>query len=280
MSEDKKIHRAARLRTIRLDQIRVNPIAQREHNEARVAKIADNLDHDRLGTLTVSSRDGWYWLLDGQHRFYGLRENLRRTFGDEWAEWEIPVWCYEGLSEREEAQKFLELNEAVLPNHYDRFKVSVAADKPPAPDIDRIVRSLGLKVSRAKTETSISATTGLERIYRIGGPRLLVATLVTIRDAWEGYGYDAAIMDGVSRFIERYEGQYKPDRLISVMGALKNGSLGLFQASAVERNAMGCTRGVAMAATLVNLYNKGLRGNGRLTSWWKYEAGESEAASA
>lgn len=276
---DKQIRQAAGLRTVKLGDLRVNPVAQREFNEARVKKIADNLDEDRLGTLTVSERDGVYWILDGQHRFYGLRENLRRNFGDEWVDWTIVVWCYRGLDEREEAKKFLELNEAVPPNSFDKFKVSVTADVPPAPEINRIVLSLGLKVARAKSPTSISATSALERIYHIGGAHLLVHTLLTIRDSWEGYGYDSFILDGVSRFLSRYEGQFDDARLIKALGSLKNGSLGLMQAAAVQRNATGCTYGVAVAASIVDLYNKGTRGRGRLTSWWKFEDENTEAAS-
>ena len=86
---DRKIVRAASIRSIKMSDLRVSPRSQRELNENRVKKILDSLDIDRLGTLTVSHRDGLYWIIDGQHRFHALREHLQREFGDDWTEWEI-----------------------------------------------------------------------------------------------------------------------------------------------------------------------------------------------
>lgn len=276
--ETRKIARSAAIRTVRLGDMRVSPATQREWKESRSHRMAEKMDFDRLGTLTVSKREGLYWLLDGQHRFYALREHLMNEFGDDWVDWTLEAWCYFDLDEREEAVKFLQLNEAIAPNAYDRFKVSVTADNPPAPDIDRIVRSLGLKVSRKKEADCISAVGALQRIYGAGGPKLLVSTLATISDAWGGWGYDSAVMIGLAEFLARYEGQIDKERLVKVLAKIRNGARGVQQSAGVIREAMGCALWEAVSASLVNLYNSGLhsRSAKRLTNWWKYTTAETD----
>jgi hypothetical protein len=61
-----RIEREVRLRWVPLAQMRVNPLAQRDLNQARVAKLAAVFDPEQMGAPTVSRRGGWYYLIDGQ----------------------------------------------------------------------------------------------------------------------------------------------------------------------------------------------------------------------
>ena len=274
---DRKITRAASIRSIKMRDLRISPRSQREVNENRVKKIRDTIDLDRLGTLTVSHRDGLYWIIDGQHRFHALREHLQREFGDDWADWEIQTWCYFGLTEQQEAERFLQFNDTLAVNAYDRFRVGVAAGLPVPTDIDRIVRSLGLKVARTKDPGHIGAVASLEHAYRTGIP-ILVTMVSTIRDAWDGIGYDSPMMDGLTMFIARYDGQFDRDRLVKRLGAIRNGARGVRQSAGTEREATGCSWAEAHAAALVKIYNKQLRGRSVLTNWWRYELDQDLAA--
>ncbi len=89
-----RIQRAARLRWVPLERMKVNPLAQRDLNQARVSRLAACFDPEQMGAPTVSLRGGWYYLIDGQHRIAALKLWL----GD-WAGQEAQCWCYEGLSE-------------------------------------------------------------------------------------------------------------------------------------------------------------------------------------
>jgi len=51
-----RIQRAARLRWVPLAQMRVNPLAQRDLNQARVSRLAAVFDLEQMGTPTVSHR--------------------------------------------------------------------------------------------------------------------------------------------------------------------------------------------------------------------------------
>jgi ParB-like nuclease domain len=71
-----RIERQARLRWVPLSRMRVNPLAQRDLNSARVAKLAAVFDPEKMDTPTVNYRGGWYYLIDGQHRIAALKQWL------------------------------------------------------------------------------------------------------------------------------------------------------------------------------------------------------------
>ena len=62
-----RIERTARLRWVPLTQMRVNPLAQRDLNAARVSQLAARFELEQMGAPVVSHRGGWYYLIDGQH---------------------------------------------------------------------------------------------------------------------------------------------------------------------------------------------------------------------
>lgn len=261
----KKIKRQASIRTVKLGEIRVSPTGQRELNIARVKKILDNLDMERLGTLTVSSRDGFFWLIDGQHRFNALKD----FFGDGFEDWEVEAWCYFDLTEEQEAEKFLQHNEVLAVDAFARFKVGVAAGRPVETDVDRIVRSLELKVTRTQGHGSVSAVTALMKVYRSYGPSGLVQTLWTIREGFGDRGFESVIIDGVSLFRGRYEGRVDPERLVKKMQTTLGGVKGLLNRANLIRERTGQTVPQCVAAAVTDVYNSGARGTQSLGSWWK-----------
>lgn len=261
----KKIKRQAQLRTIKLGDIRISPAAQRDVNTARVNKIVDSLDMERLGTLTVSSRDGFYWLIDGQHRYTALKE----FFGEGYEEWEVTAWTYFDLTEDQEAEKFLQHNEVLAVSAYDRYKVGVTAGRLLENDVDRIVRSLGLKVARAQSHGSISAVTALTSVYKKHGPRGLVGTLHTIREAFGDRGFESVIISGLALFRGRYDGRIDDERLIKKLNATSGGVKGILNRAALIRENVGQPVPSCVAAAITEVYNAGLRGTSSLGSWWK-----------
>lgn len=264
-TDDKKIKRQAKIRTIKLGDIRISPAAQREVNQPRVNKIVDSLDMERLGTLTVSHRDGFYWLIDGQHRYTALKT----FFGEGYEDWETEAWCYFDLTEDQEAEKFLQHNEVLAVTAYDKFKVGVTAGRIIESDVDRIVRSLDLKVARTQGNGSISAVTALTSVYRKHGPRGLVRTLSTIRDAFGDRGFESVIITGLALYLGRYDGRVDGVRLVKKLNATNGGVKGILNRASLIREKTGQTMVACVAAAITDVYNAGLRGTASLGSWWK-----------
>jgi len=261
----KQVKRAAQLRTIKLGDIRVSPTAQRELNAARVSRIVESIDMDLIGTIEVSHRDGFYWVIDGQHRFNALKE----FFGDGFEEWEITAWCYFDLTEDQEAELFLRFNDSLAVDAFARFKVGVTAGRAVENDVDRIVRSLGLKVARSQSNGGISAVTSLMRTYIRYGPTGLVQTLWTIREAFGDRGFDSTIIGGVGLFRARYEGRVDQDKLVSKLSRTMGGMKGVLNRANLIREKTGQTVPQCVAAAITDIYNQGARGKQSLGSWWK-----------
>lgn len=261
----KRVKRQAQIRTIKLGDIRVSPAAQRELNQARVNKIVDALDMERLGTLTVSHRDGYYWLIDGQHRFNALKT----YWGEGYEEWELEAWCYFDLDEEKEAEKFLQHNEVLAVNAYDKFKVGVTAGRSVESDVDRIVRTLGLKVARTQGDGAISAVTALTTVYKKYGPSGLREVLWIIREAFGDRAFESLLITGLAQFRGRYEGRIDVDRLVSKLNRTAGGIKGILNKAAYIREQVGQPTPTCVAAAITQIYNQGARGLQSLGSWWK-----------
>lgn len=258
----KQIRREARLRDVPLSKMRVNPLAQRELNPARVDKIAAEMDLEQLGVPTVNLRDGWYYVVDGQHRVEGLKKWLGT-----WEDQTYQCWTYEGLSEEEEAEVFLKLNDTLTVSVFDKFTKGIKAGRAEENDIDRIVRAQELRISRQKDGGSIAAVGTLRKVYR-RGPGTLARTLRIIRDAYGDAGLEAAVIDGLGMLCHRYNGDLSEETAVQRLGNVHGGVNGLLGSAEKLRKQTGNPRAHCVAAAAVDIYNRG-RGAKKLPSWWR-----------
>lgn len=258
-----KVERVARLHWCPIANMRVNPLAQRELNEARVDRIVADFDPEQIGTPTVNERDGHLYILDGHHRIEGMRR-----MG--WTDQKVQCWLYTGLTEAEEAETFLKLNDVLAVNAFPRFRVGVQAGRAEECDIDRIVRAQELHVSQDKGAGSVSAVGTLRRVYRRGGPAVLARSLGMIRDAYGDAGMLAPVIDGVGLLCQRYNGVLDTDAAIQRLSTAHGGVSGLLNKAEAKRLRTGNQRGSCVAAAAVDIINMG-RGGKKLPSWWADE---------
>jgi ParB-like nuclease domain len=258
-----QIEQEAKLQWVPLSQMQVNPVAQRDFNLTWARELAAKFDIEEMGNPAVSHRDGAFNIIDGQHRVAGLKLYLGEG---NWEEREVECRVYEGLTDQEEAEKFLKLNNRLKPHSFDDFRVSVSAGRETEAEIDRIVGEMGLKISRAKD--GISATGTLKKLYTRGGQEVLARTLMIIRDAYGEAGFEAAIIEGVGLVIQRYAGEVRDEALIKKLASAKGGSGGLLNKANQLRLTTGNQKGQCVAAAVVELANRGPGGK-KLPSWWR-----------
>ena len=267
-----RVERAARLRWVPVPKMSTSSLSQRELNQSRVDRIVANLDLEQIGAPTVNLRDGLYWIIDGQHRIEALRQ-----IG--WGDQQIQCWTYEGLTEEDEAEKFLKLNDYLAVNALAKFRVSVQAGRDTECDIDRIVRALGLVVSADKVPGGIGAVGTLRRVYDRAGAAVLRQTLSLVRDTYGDPGLEASVIDGVGLFVHRYGNEtdlgYVAQRLKNAHG----GSHGLLGKAEIIRRATGNQKNHCVAAAVVEIVNAS-RGGKRITSWWRDSAPTAASVSA
>lgn len=256
-----RVERTARLKWVPIALMEVSTLAQRELNTNRVNKIAASFDPEQIGSPTVNERGGHFYIIDGQHRVAAMA-----VMG--WSDQQIQCWTYVGLTEEEEAEKFLTLNDTLAVDAFSRFRVGIQAGRAEECDIDRIVRAQGLRVSRDKIDGAISAVSTLRRVYNRDGGPVLARALGLIRDAYGDPGLSATVIDGIGLLCGRYNGDLDLPVAVQRLAGAMGGVNGLLNKAERIRKETGNAKGHCVAAAAVDIVN-GARGHKKLPSWWR-----------
>lgn len=259
-NKSQRVQRHAELRWVPIAEMRVSPVAQRELRQQWVDRLLADFDIEQLGNPTVNLRSGIYYVIDGQHRIEALRQ-----MG--WGDQHIQCWCYEGLSEHEEAETFLKLQERLTVRALDKFKVGVVAGRQEEREIDAVVKGLGLMVSDDKQPGAIGAVGTLRRIYQRDGAAVLGRTLRIAHEAFGDAGLEGAIVDGIGLLCSRYNGDLDESQAIERLGSVPKGASGLLASAERLRVRTHAARGHCVAAAAVEVINRG-RGRHKLAPWW------------
>lgn len=252
-----RIQRDGHLRWVNVSAIKVNEEAQRALNGAWVKHIVAEFDPEQLGHPVLSHRDGVYYVIDGQHRV----EAVRQVWPDDQ---QIQCWVHEALDVPDEADRFLKLNDRLTVAPIYSFKTAVTAGRPMESDIDRVVRALGLHVAKSG-ERSVGCVASLRRIYKRSGAKGLSKTLHVARDAWGDEGMAAPVLDGLSLVCDRYD--VPLDEMIERL--LRVPLSQLMSSAEANHKTVGGYKANSVAASIVDVLNRGMTGKKRLTSWWK-----------
>jgi hypothetical protein len=270
-----RVERLARREYVRLGDVEVNPIVQREFVQAKANDLAANFDPESLGAPVVNVRDGRAWVIDGQHRLAAMKIWL----GEGWEDQHFEAEVYTDLTEAEEAEAFLKRNDAMSVTVYNKFRIAVVAGREDEQTVAGIVLRQNLTISRDRdAEGRIIAVGTLLRIYRRAGGDVLSRTLAIIRDAYGTPGLEAAVLSGVSLVVHRYDNLN--DKEIVARLAHASGGVGALLAKAERaRKETGNPKNFCVAGAIVDTYNslsaESKGGNGtKLLSWWRAAAAQ------
>lgn len=260
---DQRVAREARLRWIPIEKMRYSPmVSQRERiNWARVDRIAADLDLEQLGSPTVNDRGDHYTVLDGMHRIEALKKHG-------YADQQIQCWTYDNLTDEQEAETFLKLNDTLRVSALDKFRVGVAAGRAIEADVDRIVKLNGLAVSKSKEAGAIGCVGTLIKVHQRSGGDTLSRALRIIRDSYGDAGLDAHVVDGIALLCQRYNGQLDEKVAVDRLGQIHGGVDGLLgKARAAHKQRLG-SLSHCIAASAVEVINAG-KGGKKLPMWWR-----------
>lgn len=241
-------------------------IAQREFKKAWGDRIATDLDLNKIGYPVVNHRDGNFWILDGQHRIYALRQNGFENY-------DLPCEVYEDLTDAEMADIFLGRSATRAIAAFDKFHVACTAGYPRETAIRRAIESNGLKVGRRDEENTIGAIGACGKVYDRSGDVVLGQTLRTLKHAFSGdpTGLDGVLIEGVGLVYNRYNGKTNEKDMSARLSEITRGAHALLRRAEAQREKTGNHKAQCVAATVVDIYNKGLgpRAADRLPAWWK-----------
>lgn len=251
------------LKDVPLAKMRVSDLSQRSLNESRVDHLLHDFDLDQLGYPIVSERDGFFYIIDGQHRIAGLKEWL----GKGWESQSLTCAVYHGLTEAEEAEMFLRHNDVLQVKVFDKFKASVNAGRDAEVTVKRTVEAQGLTIAQGHTPGAIGAVGTLMRVYRESDAETLARALRLIRDSFGDTGFEAVVISGMGSLCKRYNGQLDEETAKRKLSHMHGGVKGLLNRAEEIRLRTGGTRGHSVAAAAVDVINSG-KGGKKLPSWW------------
>jgi hypothetical protein len=257
----------SKIRPVPIAQMRIPPalVCQREFRKAHGDRIAAELDLNKLGYPIINHRDGNFWVVDGQHRVYALKQN---GFEKDMLDCEV----YEDLTDAEMADIFLGRDARKPIPLYDKFHVACTAGRRRERDIQRAVEANGQKIARSKDE-GISAVGALGTVYDRSGDVVLGQVVRTINVGFGGdpMAFDSAVIEGLGLVFNRYNGRTNEKQLGLRLSTLRQGARELLRKAEAIRVRTGSQKKQCVAAAVVDLYNKseGPRSKDRLPSWWK-----------
>jgi hypothetical protein len=193
-----------RFQKVRLDDLITDGRFNRPVRTSHVERLASDFTPAAFGVVEIWKRDDDVLvILDGQHR-----AELLRMLGYPTNIKCVPALVHEGLTLDMAAELFVKLNASKLVGPWDRFKALLTATHKRTCDIDRIVRSHGLRVGGGKKDGVIAAVTAVEAAYTMGEPEgvVLGKTLAALTAAWgdmsEAYG--SALIRGTSLYFHEH----------------------------------------------------------------------------
>ncbi len=268
MAKPPKTRKPSKVRPVPIAQMRIPPalVTQREFRKAHGDRIAAELDLNQLGYPIINHRDGNYWVVDGQHRVYALRQN---GFENDQLDCEV----YENLTDAEAADIFLGRDARKPIPLYDKFHVSCTAGHRRERDIQRVVEANGQKISRNNDEGGISAVGALTAVYDRSGDTVLGQVIRAINLGFGGdpMAFDRSIVEGLGLVFNRYNGSTNEKQLGGRLSELRHGARELIRKAEAIRVRTGNQKKQCIAAAVVDIYNKGEapRSKDRLPSWWQ-----------
>jgi hypothetical protein len=169
---------------------------------AWVKEKSECFDPRLLGTITVSKRDGSYYVIDGQHRVM-LCKAVKRDG--------IMALVYEGLTKIHEASYFKKLNgangEIRKLKKTQIHSASVVAEEKMAVEIQQTAEKYGFVIESSKRNNTVAAISVVEKVYKKYGLQILDDTFSLLRATWNGdkKSLDAEVIEGVAGFISTYK---------------------------------------------------------------------------
>ena len=253
---------------ILVSKIRVDHTYQRGITPRWVQELVANWNETSAGIICVSLRkDGFYYVIDGQHRYAAAKE-LDIDL--------LPAEIWHRLVVPEEARMFVERNNTRGIRKIDKFLAAIKSGSPDQCEILKIAHAAGWEINdNQKQDGAIRAVAALERVYGASSdqtktrrPDDLRSTLETVRRAWglDKDGVSGYLLDGLGRFFIRYGDQIDGDILIRKLSKYAGGPLALVGRSRELQSFVRSTVPNCVAELIVETYNRGLRTN-KLATW-------------
>lgn len=233
--------------------------AQRDLNERKRDRIADNFDPYAVGRIQVARVNGHYHIVDGQHRVAAVQ----KLWGDDEM---VPCDVIPAESAAEAAELFLKVNDERSPvQAIDRFRIAVEADRDEYVEVNDLLTGLGYNITTGAEDGAFAAVSSAMGVYRKHGTEVLKDALLIIQATW-GMNRDSvhtSLVQGFSELVAEYGKVIERGRLVDRV-AKEYTPARLIGAAKTAREMFRGTVAANVVRVLVSTYNHGLRTGERL----------------
>lgn len=246
---------------VHVGDLSIDRAVQRDHLDLRkVERMVARWNPSAVGVITVSQRNAvTRVVIDGMHRVQAYKELTDNTG-------EMLCQVFKGLSRKDEAQMFLDLNAGTQPTLIDKYKKRIITEDPVAVGINELLKSYGFTIDNNNQNGCINAVGAVERVYNKSlkleaEPNLLQLVLISVTYAWgtDRDGVVASILEGLGAFFAVHGSAVDLDRFKRKLETYKGGPMGLLKdargLAAVRRGRVS----MAVAELLTDDYNKGAK---------------------
>jgi hypothetical protein len=263
-------HADSKISNVSLETLNVDRSYQRDVSMTLVEQIRNNWDEVASELILVSQRaDGTMYIVNGQHRTAAAA--LRG---------EKKIWArvVQGLSPDQEAALRLKTNVRLSDRPLERFRAQLAAGDPESLAIMKILDRVGTEPNVTPTnESGINCISTIEFVYRYDEGATLLEALEFLKETFGEVGgrtATASLIRSVAWFILRHKGEANFERAQAQLKGM--GPAAFDRHARTIAASMGGPLWLNYYRSLVELYNEGLTGKGKLE--WRTRGAQKESA--
>lgn len=196
-------------RMVKLSEILVDPLYQRELNQSKVEKILKHWNYDLVNAPKLSLRaDGRFYVINGQHTVAALKIHEGE---------DTPILCkvYRGLTWEEEKDLFIQQNGITSdPTTFEKLRAEFNGGNVEIRDMVEAAAEAGVQVTfetKGEAFARCKAHSALLSMYKTLPRADYVNALQLITAAWKGQmeSYQAGFIKGMTNIFRKYKGKFR-----------------------------------------------------------------------
>lgn len=240
----------------KVKDLRLHHEANREQRPTRVRELVRDMNLRGLGVFAVwrSGRD--FFIIDGQHRKLALEE---LGLGD----YQVNCVIFDDLTFAEACETFLIWNSSLSVRPYDKWDKGWKAGLADCVGLKEIVEEVGLRMSQGTKDGGFSAVDAGRSVWKKDEGESLRRSLTWATEAWghNASAVEGALIRGFGEFASRFNGEVEDAAFITKLSKYRGGPSSLLGAARGQADIKGGSVAKNIASILVDVYNKGRRGN-------------------
>lgn len=234
---------------------------QRKVKMSEVNRIVREWDDSLLDPLTVSFRDGYFYLVDGQHRVQALRKRNQDR--------DVIALCrvYTGLTYEQEAELCVKLDKAKkrLSMAQSVSALLEAGTDPTIRQIDRLMKYEGFVWALGKCrggDYEVTTTQAVISAYKLLGSDAFLRLLWMLGNTWHGdpASLNATMFSGMALFIKTYETELNDQTFVQRLSVVAPEEIVRCSKADFSTN----SKALRCAKVLLDKYNSGRRSGRKL----------------